>query len=570
MNGTTLDLSAINVHDVEATAEHKRLQKMQAKIRRKERKLNEYVAGIAEKSDETLRKRKEIIERETNEEVARSLQNKNNFDTWARFAVEVDTAIQKNTNLRAARDQRRLKKIELIPTWMSCLDEIVSVVKMKGHADKSRWRSITRKLMLQCIEGCEKAGGDEKFIQDVVLTVKKLVLEINTYTSGAMLTEVVAMKALFIEWIEKLLPPEEADIIHSPTESLVQIEAEIDNCNDSVPASYRNNEFDSINSSLVPLSFSNWSNELLTLNDTRLTNLSTWNCAIGESGMGENSGVLDNITMKDTSQVSGQLENPSVISNGVNISMFSPETKASPSSSIFSHSMVTGLTNPTQLGVGKSDSPKSQAHFPESISDNQAKAVVQLRIASANGDFPFCWAIVHRVFDGPKRKKVVVPSKLEKSSHSTTSNPRYHAFKQKMQKRNHVDNKTVSDPKIATTTLQLPTPGRSPISLPIFKLLMVAFKNSSGLDFQQARKVFHLMKAYDISPDISIYNSLLMACVRDSRWRRALNILQDLRKIHSLTPNSFSFEIIIDCIRHALDPPAVIYETLRNEKLPPL
>jgi len=121
-------------------------------------------------------------------------------------------------------------------------------------------------------------------------------------------------------------------------------------------------------------------------------------------------------------------------------------------------------------------------------------------------------------------------------------------------------------PHIKPKEKKLPTPGKPPISMLVFKLLMIAFKNSPGIDFRNACEVMDTLALYpDLKPDSSMFNIMMSACVRDSRWRRCMAIYTDMTTTHNILPTSQTFETIVSCCRHSLDPPAAIYECLRKE-----
>lgn len=125
-------------------------------------------------------------------------------------------------------------------------------------------------------------------------------------------------------------------------------------------------------------------------------------------------------------------------------------------------------------------------------------------------------------------------------------------------------------PNIKPKEKKLPTPGKPPISMLVFKLLMIAFKNAPVIDFRNACEVMDTLALYpELSPDVTLFNVMMSACIRDSRWRRCMAIYTDMTTIHHLLPTSQTFEIIIDSCRHSLDSPSTIYEVLRKDyKLP--
>jgi pentatricopeptide repeat protein len=132
-------------------------------------------------------------------------------------------------------------------------------------------------------------------------------------------------------------------------------------------------------------------------------------------------------------------------------------------------------------------------------------------------------------------------------------------------------------------------PGRSYPTVEEFKILMRAFKNSKELQFDTVPgDIFKIMSDFHVAPTVGIYNILIQACIRDCRWRRAVGIirsmgtaagthahisLSDSADAHthahpSLSPDAQTFVLLSDCCRHAIDEPAMIFETLRLEKFP--
>ena len=112
-------------------------------------------------------------------------------------------------------------------------------------------------------------------------------------------------------------------------------------------------------------------------------------------------------------------------------------------------------------------------------------------------------------------------------------------------------------------------PGKHlPNNLYPFKVMMVAFKNDNDLCYNNAFKIMDMIKSYGLRPDVMVYNIMMKSCVKNSKWRRSLSILHDMQHIDEVVPNTLTFEIILDCCRHALDEPSEIYESLRCSNLP--
>lgn len=131
------------------------------------------------------------------------------------------------------------------------------------------------------------------------------------------------------------------------------------------------------------------------------------------------------------------------------------------------------------------------------------------------------------------------------------------------------DKSTKAKKKSNRRDTNLPTPSKGPPkNLEPFKTLLTAFKNSEEMLFQYAYLVISMIEDYNMNPDASVYNIIMRACEKDSRWRRCIALFRDMKNIHKLIPNALSYEIIIDCCRHSLESPAIIFETLRLQNMP--
>jgi pentatricopeptide repeat protein len=131
------------------------------------------------------------------------------------------------------------------------------------------------------------------------------------------------------------------------------------------------------------------------------------------------------------------------------------------------------------------------------------------------------------------------------------------------------DKSTKAKKKSNRRESNLPTPSKGPPkSLQPFKTLLTAFKNSEDMLFQHAYLVINMIEDYKMKPDASVYNIIMRACEKDSRWRRCIALFRDMKNIHKIIPNALTYEIIIDCCRHSLETPALIFETLRLQNMP--
>eukprot|EP00603_Paraphysomonas_imperforata_P011351 CAMPEP_0114460126 /NCGR_PEP_ID=MMETSP0104-20121206/5580_1 /TAXON_ID=37642 ORGANISM="Paraphysomonas imperforata, Strain PA2" /NCGR_SAMPLE_ID=MMETSP0104 /ASSEMBLY_ACC=CAM_ASM_000202 /LENGTH=860 /DNA_ID=CAMNT_0001632819 /DNA_START=37 /DNA_END=2616 /DNA_ORIENTATION=- len=105
-------------------------------------------------------------------------------------------------------------------------------------------------------------------------------------------------------------------------------------------------------------------------------------------------------------------------------------------------------------------------------------------------------------------------------------------------------------------------------TLETFKLLIMSFKNSDSNQFDDISTILILMKRANVDPDLEIFNMILRSCERRGAWRRALKYLKQMEVEYGIIPNTNSFGIVIDSCRHAPETPAIIFETLRNQKFP--
>ena len=120
--------------------------------------------------------------------------------------------------------------------------------------------------------------------------------------------------------------------------------------------------------------------------------------------------------------------------------------------------------------------------------------------------------------------------------------------------------------------VKLIPPGWKPPTITVFRLLMTAFKNSDGnwddTHFQDAEAVVDACYSNGFRPDITIMNTMLAACVRESMWRRGIVIINDMQHFHGLIPTAHTFDILLNCCRHTVEEPAIIFQTLRLQGLP--
>ena len=153
----------------------------------------------------------------------------------------------------------------------------------------------------------------------------------------------------------------------------------------------------------------------------------------------------------------------------------------------------------------------------DDIEKMRSAKLVQLRLASAKGNFSLAWSIFRKY--------------LDPASNAPTA-------------------KKGGRPR--------------PVPMSVYKLLLVAVKNGGNIFFDEAQRVLEHLLAHGAKPDVSIYNMIIGSCVPESRWRRALTLVVEMKEKHHLIPNPFTLELLSDCCRHTLEEPGVIYDTLRS------
>lgn len=177
-------------------------------------------------------------------------------------------------------------------------------------------------------------------------------------------------------------------------------------------------------------------------------------------------------------------------------------------------------TIPSSQIKGSQGGGNYQVHAP-GLYKAQARGVMRMRSAAAMGNFELCRSLFKHHHD--------TPAQINKNKRSV---------------------------------------GKQPPSMEAFRILMIAFKNAPDLRYEDAFEVIDLIESYGLTPDTTIYNIMMRSCERESRWRRALAIYKDMTTLHNCTPNVQTFDVLIDCCRHSLEEPAVIYDELRRYKLP--
>ena len=166
--------------------------------------------------------------------------------------------------------------------------------------------------------------------------------------------------------------------------------------------------------------------------------------------------------------------------------------------------------------------PNKSLNFRDDAEQEKSQAMVNLRHAAAKGNFQVAWSIF---------KKKLDPITADKCAYR----------------------------------------GGRPVQplLVTYKLLMMAVKNSEVIEFEYADKVINHLLDSGRKPDIQLYNMMISACVRESRWRRALNMIEEMYHKYDIVPTPFSLTLLLDCCRHTLEEPSIIFETLRHAEFLP-
>ena len=494
------------------------------KVERDEAKISRLVA----KEEQLIARRLEHRYKRLNEtsriEEERSRHLVLNSEVKEQIVLEVDAALATKQQAVATR-QYAARQLDLnMPAWLKTVTETVGVVRSCGHSNKLRWRSKALALLKRCIlESEDDPNGVESRIR-----LRRIVLEINNHAANELVRHLEALKGDFIN-----------DMITS--------DSKLGHDSSLLQAAKAFLEQDS--ESIVPLSRSGWSSKLdestsaksaaqsgqsfstvsrpITLSESVIS-------AAFEPGTGSkllppvmtqlSGGGVGAGSVTSASALSG--EGDSFIVNGGGVrggaggeggaqSMPATGAGAAGSPSQRRSNPLRGIPSLAERGA-----IRGNVH-PPCHNEEQAQAVLRMRSSARTGNFTLCRSIFVHNFDPPE---AVRQGKLSVARIAPTLQP--------------------------------------------FLSLMVAFKNAPELRFEDAFEVMDLIVAYGLVPDVTIYNVLMRACERESRWRRALAIYRDMMELHKVIPNVQTFDVIIDCCRHSLEEPAVIFDELRRHKLP--
>lgn len=589
-----------NVHDIEPTALYKEQTKLVRKVRQKERKVEKIVANEEMRVASRLKHREWNTTAEDRAEEARNKIQQAADNVKRAYVFQVDHAIADADQRRAEHIFRKLKRESMLPLWVRKLEEALDVIKSKGHNNHLMWRSSTRALIVQSAAELEQevlrresqasftstheavvplvigmsdnsptkitmtahetvmneadAGADVDVdaeensptetntiveidvgeLKEILKTLQRMALEINVFAANELISTLIVLREhvcslitipeLTMKSAMSMMP---MSTLSQPNSGSADCDSSVDMFGDSI--TLRGSSGVSAVKTIVPLRSESWTDDIWTLREEMRAETSAANSTILTKSLISRINTLQN--NKVSISVDGDYEAKYFATRGV----------------------------------------CSRANVPE-----HTKLIIQLRAAAAGGQFPKALALFKKAFyPPPSSSSWSSPSAATATAQTLTS-----SFAQDSRITNvsltwdsHNDAKGVDGQRsidsVSVMQARRHRPGQKPVTLAEIKLLMIAFKNSLELDFRDAVTTMDLLQRYDIAPDIEIYNLMLSACVRESRWRRCVAILNDMKTIHNLLPNSHSFEILLNCCRHSLDEPSAIYEALRKCGLPP-
>ena len=487
--------------------EHREISELSREVNRNMNLLDKNIVEREKKVEETLHARMWEISETDRLEEKRAKQLKNNHEMKENFSIEVDNLMAHQQYFKAAKLYAK-KQVDLsLPDWFRTLEEMIRNTRSTGHSNKLRWRSKACAFLKRCILETE---DDIEAVQSRI-TMRDLVLKINHFNAAQLISHAERVKEAYIDHCQL-----HATHLGKSSKLLRESDDNIDR------------------HSIVPLVRTDWSEKLDDADTARkldaLGDTASWSTVsrpitLTASEVSELfAGGADRLAPRVLVPSTGRERDacPGGTTPAVQIEGMTGATLLDPPQAIQSKPKAALKTIPdiTTAGAIKPGGAAYQVH-PPGLTQAQSQALLRMRSAAAMGNFELVRSIFLTNYDTPRMCK---------------------------------------EGKLGV--------GRRAPTMDVFRILMMAFKNAPELRFEDAFETFDLCESYGLTPDTSLYNIMMRACERESRWRRVLAMYRDLVQVHKQVPNVQTFDIIVDCCRHSLEEPSVIFDELRKLDLP--
>eukprot|EP01041_Mallomonas_annulata_P011815 gene11815-24753_t len=495
---------------MEESENHKKLCAISRKVNRAEKDMAIYISNMNMLSDQRLQERYNVLSQFDKVEDERHSQSLLRAQSEEKFTKEVDQSLIHATDIRSRTLYHKHHIDKILPQWTHTLNDAYQICQNTGHDHSTRWRSRVKAIFQKSL--IEMA--DDQFAEEVKIKMRTMILNVNVHTANAFMRIINDLKS---EYVKSTAKDNAFHSIGYHSRQLQELQ-------------------DKSTAPIVPLPQGSWSSDLTSMEDRRRNQ-----------------------------SVSFEFSSPSPTS------MSRSRSRTRSSSSHFTHSHARS-GYPDTVGASSSDvgyttddlSPTTTNITRSATTTTTAvKNEISLRAAAVVGDFDVAWEIFTRCFDHNSQDAVATNPTTKTSAAAGGGSASgaggivvYSPL-----------TKSKSNKSKIRKSSSLVIINKKPIKINIFKILMLAFKNSFEQNFEHAYLVMEAMERYGHQPDVCLYNILLQACVRENRWRRALSIVKDMQDSHNIRPNTHSYRILLDCCRHAMDEPGVIFDTLRLANL---
>jgi hypothetical protein len=509
---------------------HKKSTALYRKVRVAIKQTNDYIQKVNELSEHKLKIR----------EINNSVDQKIESDRLAtdsaiskvkvQYVQEVDKAIEEKAQIKAQKQYHLAHVNMLLPSWCLLLNEVQKIVAGKGHSDKMGWRSSAKALLQQILSQTE---NDTTVTEITRSELRRLILTINALRAQELIRKTNNVKYTYIENLQG-----DSELARHQMEYV------------------RLSKLLEESGTVVPLSKSQWSHELESME-------AAYNSTFRNQMSLNGNPTLSTI---DDSTLDGVFEEKSTLTFSRTPFSQSSATSSSVASSSrdYRHlykpkKRIIPVTEKVTMLIDKNKSVKRKLKalvfqtYPNRINDINIPIYKEFRDASSNGNFEEALGLFHLLFkehlvlcdpdDSPKMKSLTPPPtiddfKLLFLAYKNSSSP-YDASKL---------NVSINENSKTLST--------------------ISNGSDSSMSFKEEVILFDLMKLVNVKPDVQIMNILLRKCEQSGSWRKSLQLIEHIQKEYEIAPNTHSFDIIIDCCRHVIDEPSVIYETLRSKKFP--